>query len=115
MKLTEITKKEFIQGLKDPGKQKVKQKIKELRRLLKPLEWKVRSSYNPKARVVSLSMYTESESIVTYDLKTSKVVTNIAEVKDAVESKFSENRNYVLYMGWQSSNDDYLVAEVVIG
>lgn len=113
MKLSEITKKEFIQGFKDPNKRLVQKKIKELRIALKPLEWKIRSSYNVKKRTVTLAVYPEEETLG-YDLRMDKIVSNLGNVKVVIRNIFPKSNDYSLYLGWQSYNNDYLSAEIII-
>lgn len=116
MKINEITKKEFVQGLKDPRKQVIKTKIKEIRKEIRPLGWMIQSSYNSKNRTLSFNIFPVGHSLTYYDLKTdSTVLSNLGEVKQIVVRKFPKGRNdYTLFMGWQSSNNDFLTAEVVI-
>lgn len=63
MKLSEITKNEFLNTLKDPSVASIRRKIKELRKILSKNNWGVKSSFDPIQRQFRIDTYDLSDKL----------------------------------------------------
>lgn len=76
MKLSEITKKEFLNTLKDPNKTRIQKKIKQFRKAIVPLGWQVYSNYDANESAFNL-IISNNKNIYTDEDKILDIISNI--------------------------------------